>query len=97
MLTQGAQPSALQQPRGVGWGWEGGSGEKGHVYLRLIHTVEWQKATQHCKAIILQLKIKYIYIYIERERLIPPKKKLSKIQVKKAKCNSYCYPDIVSF
>ena len=28
------------------------------VYLRLIHIVVWQKLTQHCKAIILQLKIK---------------------------------------
>jgi len=31
---QGAQPSALWQPRGVGWGerWEGGSREQGHMY-----------------------------------------------------------------
>ena len=27
------------------------------VYLRLIHVDVWQKATQNCKAIILQLKI----------------------------------------
>ena len=27
------------------------------VYLRLIHVVVWQKPTEHCKAIILQLKI----------------------------------------
>ena len=27
-----------------------------YVYLRLIHAVIWQKPTQHCKAIILQLK-----------------------------------------
>ena len=33
-LMQGAQPSALGQPRGVGWGGEtgGGSEERGHVY-----------------------------------------------------------------
>ena len=28
-----------------------------YVYLRLSHTVVWQKSAQHCKAIILQLKI----------------------------------------
>ena len=27
------------------------------VYLRLIHVDVWQKLTQYCKAIILQLKI----------------------------------------
>ena len=27
-----------------------------HVYLSLSHTVVWQKPTQHCKTIILQLK-----------------------------------------
>ena len=27
------------------------------VYLELIHNVVWQKPTQHCKAIIFQLKI----------------------------------------
>ena len=27
-----------------------------YVHLRLIHIVVWQKPTQHCKAIILQLK-----------------------------------------
>ena len=41
----------------VSWGgrvkWEGI-----HVYLRLIHGDVWQKPTQYCKAIILQLKIK---------------------------------------
>ena len=31
-----------------------------HVYLWLIHVDIWQKPTQHCKAIILQLKIKKI-------------------------------------
>ena len=40
-------------------GWEGGSGQRGHTHTHteLIHVVVWQKATQHCKAIILQLKI----------------------------------------
>ena len=32
--------------------------EQTYVYLRLIHIVVWQKPTQYCKAIILQLKIK---------------------------------------
>ena len=30
--------------------------EEIYVYLWLIHTVVWQKPTQHCKTIILQLK-----------------------------------------
>ena len=29
-----------------------------YVYLRLIHVVAWQKPTQYCKAINLQLKKK---------------------------------------
>ena len=40
---------------GVGWG---GGREETSVYLRLICVVVWQKPTQHCKTIILQLKIK---------------------------------------
>ena len=32
--------------------------EETYVYLRLIHADVWQKPTQHCKTIILQLKIK---------------------------------------
>ena len=45
-------------------GWDGiGVGERfnregKYVYLWLIHVDVWQKPTQHCKAIILQLKIK---------------------------------------
>ena len=31
-----------------------------YVYLELIHIVVWQKLTQHCKAIIFQLK-RYMY------------------------------------
>ena len=35
-----------------------GSRWRGHyVYLWLIHVAIWQKPTQYCKAIILQLKI----------------------------------------
>ena len=42
-------------------GWEVGEKFKRegiYVYLWLIHVDVWQKPTQHCKAIILQLKIK---------------------------------------
>ena len=28
-----------------------------YVYLWLIHIVEWQKPTQHCKAVIFQFKL----------------------------------------
>ena len=59
-VTQGAQPSALGK-RGRG-GWDGGVGGRFkrdgvHANLWLIHAVVWQKPAQHCKAIILQLKI----------------------------------------
>ena len=43
-------------------GWVGGGGERFEkegtcVRLWLIHVDVWQKPTQYCKAIILQLKI----------------------------------------
>ena len=59
-ITQGAQPGALWQPRGVGWGggWEGDSRGRGYLlYLWLIHIIVWQKPTQHCKAIYPPKKI----------------------------------------
>ena len=62
-ITQGAQPGALRQPRGVGWGreWEEGSrGRETCIYLWLIHADVWQKLIQHCKAIILQFKKKIL-------------------------------------
>ena len=31
-----------------------------YVYLWLIHVVIWHKPTQHCKAIILKLKINFL-------------------------------------
>ena len=52
-MTQGAQTDSLRQPRGMGWGGREGT----YVYLWLIHVDVWQKPTQNCKAIILQLKI----------------------------------------
>ena len=43
----------------MGWRWERGSRGRGYIYILLaIHVVVWKKPTQHCKAIILQLKIK---------------------------------------
>ena len=43
-------------------GWEARGRQEGtYVYLWLIHVDVWQKPTQHCKAIILQLKINKIY------------------------------------
>ena len=46
---------------GVGWEYGGRKAREGgdYVQLQLYHTVVEQKTTQHCKAIILQLKIKF--------------------------------------
>ena len=42
-------------------GWNGGGGRQAHGDVCvLIHTVVWQKPTQHCKAITLQLKKKEV-------------------------------------
>ena len=37
--------------------------EEIYVYLWLIYVVVWQKPIQHCKAIIIQLKINFQKIY----------------------------------
>ena len=58
-LIEGAQPSSLWQPRGMGQGgrWEQGALEGGaYIYLWLIHVNIRQKPTPYCKAIILQGK-----------------------------------------
>ena len=34
---------------GTGRKVEGGSRGRGHIYLRLIHVIVWQKPTQNCK------------------------------------------------
>ena len=39
-------------------GWERGPKGKGYVYLWLIDIAIWQKPTQPCKTIMLQLKFK---------------------------------------
>ena len=51
----------------MGWEVEGRFKREGtYVCLRLIHAEVWQKPTQYCKAIILQLKIdfkKLVYLH----------------------------------
>ena len=32
------------------------------IYVQLIHAAAWQKQTQHCKAITLQLKKRYFFM-----------------------------------
>ena len=54
-MKQGPKAAALGQPRGTGWGGEFRMGDT-HVYLWSIHVNVWQKSSQHCKVIILQLK-----------------------------------------
>ena len=50
------------QGGGVGWKVEGGSrGGETYICLWLIHIDIWQKLTQYCKAIILQLKVNKIF------------------------------------
>ena len=58
-MTQGAQIRCSVTTQRVVWGvrWKRGSRGRGQVYLWLIHVDLWQKPTQYCKAIILQLKI----------------------------------------
>ena len=64
-MSQGTQTGALYQPRGVGWG--GRFKREGtYVYLWLIHADVWQKSTQYCRVIILQLKIKKLIIKKEK-------------------------------
>ena len=60
-LAQGAQPSAWLWLRSSGLRWEGGSRGKGCMYSNGWFTVWYidnvvEKRTQHCKAIISQLK-----------------------------------------
>ena len=55
-MTQGAQTGLCDNLDG----WEVGERfkrEGAYVYLWLIHVDVWQKPTQCCKAIILQVKI----------------------------------------
>ena len=56
-FVQGAQTGALWQPRGVAGIFKR---EGTYIPLWLIHSDVWQKSSQYCKAIILQLKIKIL-------------------------------------
>ena len=65
-LTSGKLPYGELNPvpRDKLEGWHGvGTGgrfkRETNVHLRLIHVVVQQKPTQHCKSIVLQLKIKF--------------------------------------
>ena len=58
-MTQSSNRYSVTTERG-GMGWEVGGRfkRKGtYVYLWLIHVAVWQKPTQNCKVVILQLKI----------------------------------------
>lgn len=60
--TQGAQPTLsdnLEEWDGLGWGVGVGELKRERTYVipGLIHLNVWQKPTQCCEAIILQLKI----------------------------------------
>ena len=52
----GAQPCSLWPPKGMGGGKEFQERET-CVQLWLIHVTVWQKPSQYCETIILQLKI----------------------------------------
>ena len=61
-MMQGVQTVLCDNLEGVGWDgrWEGGSTGLGkYISLWLIHVDVWQKLTQYCKVIILQLKINF--------------------------------------
>ena len=47
--------------------------ERTYVYLRLIHVGVWQKPTQHCKAVILQLKINNLFFFKKKKEKINKK------------------------
>ena len=54
--SRAPKASALGQPRGVGLGREvGGSFRMGGTHVYLIHVDVWQKPSQYCKVVILQL------------------------------------------
>ena len=53
-----AQCSVMTEGRDGGWAQGRSKREGTHVYIKPIHFIVQQKLTQHCKAIILQLKKK---------------------------------------
>ena len=64
-MMQGAHTQGSVATWRVGWGgrWEGGlgAGVGAYAHLWLIPVDVWQKSTQYCKAIILQLKISIFF------------------------------------
>ena len=58
--SRALKAGALGQPRGMGWEgkWKGSLEKQdgGHTCPWLIHVEVWQKSSQYCKVIILQLK-----------------------------------------
>ena len=58
-MTQEVQTGAPWQPKGAGWEEIGGRFEREgiYVYFWLLHIVVQQKPIQHCKAMIVSLKI----------------------------------------
>ena len=56
-MTQGAQPSALWQSREMGWGGRWQVVQEGRDIWIFVADV-WQKPTQYCKAMTIQLKKK---------------------------------------
>ena len=44
-----------------------------YVYLWLIHVDAWQKPTQYCKAIVLQLKINKFKVQAKKKNKTKPK------------------------
>ena len=58
-MHEAGHPKLVLWDNPEGWGGEGGGkgdGRDTRVYLRPIHVAIWQKPSQYCKAIILQLK-----------------------------------------
>ena len=51
-MHEAGHPKQMLWDNPEGWGQDGVT----YVYLWPIHTDEWQKLSQYCKAIILQLK-----------------------------------------
>ena len=50
-----------------------------YVYLWLIHVDVWQKLTKHCKAIILQLKVKKNNVFTFGEKIVKHVNKIKEL------------------
>ena len=81
-ITQGTQTGALWQPREVGWG--GREVQEGGDICAfmdvLMHIDAWQKPTQYCEAIILQLKINKFFKMFSSSKM---QKELQKLKTTK--------------